>query len=135
MLRMRASHHLDCCSLNSSTLVPSEDALSHVPEGTGQLGRGGSPSAGWDAASEGHTHRAAAARLQVQREECGESARVTQTAEPSGTQRALSLPQSPKEKLSRAGLRVSCSHRTRQPRVTGASLESDGFLVTGCYFL
>lgn len=36
---MRVGHRLDCCSLNSLTLMPPEDALSDVPKGMGQPGR------------------------------------------------------------------------------------------------
>lgn len=65
MLPMRVGHHLDCCSLNSFSLVPPEDTLSDVPKGTGQPGRERSPGTRWDAASEAYTHCAAAVSLQV----------------------------------------------------------------------
>lgn len=74
---MRVGHHLDCCSLNSLTLVPPEDGLSDAPKGMGQPGRERSLGTGWDAASEGYAHRAAAARLQGQRKQCEEAAWVT----------------------------------------------------------
>lgn len=77
MLQLRVGHGLDCFSWRSFTLVPPEDALSDVAAGTGQPGRERSPGTGWDAASEGHAHCAAAARLQAQHKQREEAARVT----------------------------------------------------------
>lgn len=68
---MRADHHLDC-SFNSFTVMAPEDAPSDV------LGGEWSPGSGWDAASEGHTHPAAAGRLQVLWRQGEEAAWVTQ---------------------------------------------------------
>lgn len=70
MLWMGVDHRLDC-SLKSFTVMPSEGAPSDV------LGREWSPGTGWDTASEVHTHRIAAVRLQVQWKQSEESAWVT----------------------------------------------------------
>lgn len=70
MLWMRVDHCLDC-SLKSLTVMPPEGAPSDV------LGREWSPGTGWDTASEVHTHRIAAVRLQVQWKQSEESAWVT----------------------------------------------------------
>lgn len=58
-------------SLNSFTVMPPEDAPSDV------LGGEWSPGRGWDAAREGHTHCAAAERLQMHWKQSEEAAWVT----------------------------------------------------------
>lgn len=65
-------------SLNSFTVMPLEDAPSDVLGGEGSPGGGEwSPGSGWDAASEEHTHCAAAGRLQVHWKQSEEAAWVT----------------------------------------------------------
>lgn len=67
---MRADDGLGC-SLSSFIVMPPEDAPSEV------LGGEWSPGNGRDEGSEGHTHCAAAGRLQVHWEQSEEAAWVT----------------------------------------------------------